>query len=112
MTAIQHNSNKDECSLMVWELAAKLHQTGGEALALDLAPSEAGVLSISLAAGIHLEGLSLKYNSLAIRNQFAAEYHFNITRNSIAPGDKKWLAVCHEIWRHEIGAIDRVSGRL
>lgn len=114
MTAEASTDSTFEPLAFIGQQAAELHRLDSEGLAITIDASELEPLLGSLPSDIKVEEQQLKFESIAIRNRFAAEHHFEINKKVIGLAvHPAWMSVCQEIWEHDDkSSAESVAGRL
>jgi len=95
----------------IGELLLEHHKCGIVDLTIAL-PTKKSNLSKKKTADFKINGNTLCFSSLEARNRFLANYLFDKNREEFQTNSYMWLQTAHEVWCHEIGNSDSISGRL
>lgn len=115
MTSIKPAQSSDfVLHTYIKSVAANLYQADKAGLSLGLNIIQRDLLSASLPPGVKIHDEKIEFDSLAVRNQLAAEYHFDKNKNEIGTSsNERWLKICHDLWIHDDhSSSDTVAGRL
>jgi len=93
------------------ELVLHSHESGCSDLAIAL-PPESPHSPQERTDEIQIDGDTVVFASIEGRNRFLASYLFGKHKEQFQLDPRQWLQKANDVWRHEIGASDRVAGRL
>jgi len=110
-TNAQGLNMKNKLTILIGELALKLHKNRTEELSCDLpVGSQQPIKGNSLY--FIVEGNTVRFSSTEARNRCIASYLFEKNLKSFKADSQMWLKVAYDLWRHEITKNERASGRL
>lgn len=101
----------DEFENMIGALALELHNSGSEDLTCGIPKMGSRPTPELNTADYQFEGERLRFASLESRNQVVSTHVFKEKRHVLPADSKEWIAVAHDLWRHEIGKKDSAAGR-
>lgn len=102
---------KSKLTGIIGELVTNLHANCSADLTIVL-PTESHNFPKEETADFQIIDNTLCFSSLEARNHFLATYLFKKHQEEFQADLLKWLHTARDLWRHEIGSADRVSGRL
>ena len=92
-------------------IAASLHKQNVLATAIEIDQEFIGQFDEMTDLGVLKSETGIQFETLEIRNQFAAEYYYDNNKELLLNGNN-WLNVCLNLFRTELDASDYVCGRL
>lgn len=102
---------KNKLTILIGEIALKLHKNRTEELSCDL-PVDCQQPIKGNSLDFTIEDNAVHFSSTEARNRCIASYLFEKNRKSFKADSHLWLKAAYDLWRHEIGKEDRASGRL
>jgi hypothetical protein len=104
------SKTEDEFENIVGALALELHNSDSEDLTCDVPKMGFQFTPELNTPDYQVEGEKLRFTSLEARNRIVSTHVFKEKRHAL--GDSmEWMAVAHDLWRHEIGNKDSAAGR-
>lgn len=108
----QHRKLRLQC---LKQVAADLSKGSKDSLVATITTEQKKLLHGLKGQGFSLVDLQITFDSIAHRNQLAAEHHFEILKDEIGPfPSQQWLTRSNELWQfddHSVLAMDSVAGR-
>jgi len=97
----------------VKSVASLQYEAKNNNLRFEIKPADAKKLSKKMPKGINLKNGTVEFESVEIRNQFAAEHYFDTNFQILGlTANENWMKLAIKIWRFDVDSSkDSVSGR-